>query len=277
MEDCSPKAAVRLMPEKSCTFNSEGGRTSTTGTETWGKRDFQTSTDGNAQYKVAKGDNLWGISRDILTQQYKNQGRDGKPDEKAINDFYRSLAEANGITNPDKLKIGQSLTVPQGTTEKAALPEAKAASITPNDPSLESTGSSYNAMAAPGLPGGDSDWVFSETLRQTNERPGEGITVSKSSGQIDGWGGNNPTFEASQTTDRYGKLTSSNVKYDGDGLDIAFEAGQSQWPIDLQGVKEIDTALMMNGKYESTIRLADGSSYRSTTDSNGKVIDWKQL
>ncbi len=255
----------------------EGGRTITTGTETWGNRDFQKSTDGSAQYKIAKGDTLWSVSRDILTQQYKNQGRDEKPDNDAINNFYRSLADANGITNPDKIKIGQSLTVPQGTTEKAAMPEVKGATLNPNDSSLESDGTSHNAMAAPGLSGSDSDWVFSDTLRQTNERPGEGMTITKTSGQVDGWGVNNPTFESSQTTDRYGKVTSSNVKYDGEGLRMAFESGRSEWPVELRGVKEIDTALMMNGKYESTIRLADGSSYRSTTDSSGKVIDWKQL
>ncbi len=255
----------------------EGGRTITTGTETWGKRDFQTSTDGSAQYKVAKGDNLWGISRDILTEKFKNEGREGKPSQNEINDFYRSLAEANGIKDPNKLKIGQSLTIPQGTTEKAAMPEVKGASLSPNDPDVEHFDNSFNAMAGPGLPGGDSDWIMSGTLQQTSERPGEGMTVSKYKGQIDGWSGNNPTFEASQTTDRYGKVTSSNVKYDGDGLNTEFEVGNNQQPISLDGVKEIDTALMMNGNYESTIRLADGSLYRSTTDATGKVIEFKQL
>jgi len=247
----------------------EGGRTSTTQTETWGKREFQTATEGGAQYTVAKKDNLWSISRDVLTEKL---GR--KPTNQEINDIYGKIAEANGIKDANKLAIGQKLTIPIGTAEKAAMPEVKGASILPTDPKFSELNNSFNAMAAPGLPGGDQDWISSSTA--SYERPGEGMTVAKYSGQIDGWGGNNPMFEASQTTDRSGRITSSKVSYDGNGLDMTFETN-GDWPTDLSGVKEVETTLMMNGNYESTIRLADGSLYRSTTDSSGKVVDFKQL
>lgn len=248
----------------------EGGRTSTSQSETWGKREFQTNTEGGGQYSVAKKDTLWSISRDVLTEKL---GR--KPTNQEINDIYGKIAEANGIKDANKLSIGQKLTIPLGTAEKAAaMPEAKGASLTATDPKFTEFNNSFNAMAAPGLPGGDQDWVSSSTT--SYDRPGEGMTVAKYTGQIDGWNSNNPNFEASQTTDRNGKITESKVTYDGDGLDMAFESN-GDWPTDLSGVKQVETALMMNGNYESTIRLADGSLYRSTTDSTGKVVDFKQL
>lgn len=250
----------------------EGGRTNTTSTETWGQREFSTSTEGTAQYKIAKGDTLWSISKDVLTEQL---GR--KPSNSEINDIYRKIAEANGIQDANKLKLGQSLTIPQGTAERAAMPEVKGPSLAPNDEKLGPKNGEFNAMAAPGLPGADSSWLFDSTIERKGKYLGEGMSETTVTGQIDGNGFNNPKFEATQTTDRTGNVTSSSVKYDGEGLNLLLSQGKTEWPIDLYGVKQIDTALMTNGKYESTITLADGNRYRSVTNSSGEVVEFKLL
>jgi hypothetical protein len=65
-------------------------------------RTFTFDSQGGVSYDVAKGDSLWKVSRDLLEMQL---GR--KPTNREIANSIREIARENGISNPNRINIGQ--------------------------------------------------------------------------------------------------------------------------------------------------------------------------
>ncbi len=237
-------------------------------TEKWGNRDFDVRSDGTAEYEVKKGDNLWKITKDTLSERL---GRN--PTQSEINDSYKQIAEANDIKNANKLSVGQKLLIPQGG-KVDELPESKQPVLDFNSDTAKGKDDTFNAMSTPGFNGTDSNWI-KESKVDGQIHGGKSVRTTYS-GQIDGWGSNNPNFTASETTDSFGRIQERKVNYDGDGLNFAVDKGNgdSQY---LENVKNVATVFNpMTGNYDSTISLANGIKFTSVTDAQGKVIRFNQ-
>ena len=236
--------------------------------EKWGNRDFDVRSDGTAEYEVKKGDNLWKITKDTLSERL---GR--KPTQDEINDSYKQIAEANDIKNANRLSVGQKLIIPQGG-KVDELPESKNPVLDFSSDTAKGKDDLFNAMSTPGFNGTDSSWI---TASKVDGQIHSGKSVRTNySGQIDGWGGNNPNFTASETTDSFGRIKERNVSYDGDGLSFQIDKGNgdSQY---LENVRNVATVFNpMTGNYDSTISLSNGIKYMSITDAQGKVIRFVQ-
>lgn len=237
-------------------------------TEKWGNRDFDVRSDGTAEYEVKKGDNLWKITKDTLSERL---GRN--PTQTEINDSYKQIAEANDISNANKLKIGQRLMIPQGG-KVDELPESKNAALDFSSDTAKGKDDRFNAMSTPGFLGTDSDWI--KESKVVDQFHGDKSVRTNYAGQIDGWYSNNPSFTASETTDSFGRIQARQVNYDGDGLNFAVDKGNgdSQY---LENVKNVATLFNpITGNYDSTISLTNGVKYTSVTDSQGRVIRFNQ-
>ena len=234
--------------------------------EKWGKRDFDVRSDGSAEYDVKKGDNLWSITKDTLQERL---GR--KPTQSEINESYKQIAEANDIKDANKLKVGQKLLIPQGgKVDVEKLPETKNPTLDFSSDTARGNDGSFNAMSTPGFNGTDESWISNKKVE--SQIHGAQSVRTTYSGQIDGSGFNNPNFNASETTDAFGRIKERNVAYDGDGLDLTVDTGFGQKQ-DLQGIKNIATVFNpVTGTYDSQISLSNGTKYTSITDSSGKVI-----
>ncbi len=237
-------------------------------TEKWGNRDFDVRSDGSAEYEVKKGDNLWKITKDTLSDRL---GR--SPTQTEINDSYKQIAEANDIKNANRLSVGQKLIIPQGG-KVDELPESKAPVLDFSSDTAKGQKNAFNAMSMPGFNGTDESWI--KESKVDGQFHGGKTVRTNYTGQIDGWGSNNPKFTATETTDSFGRIQNRNVSYDGDGLNIKFDKGNGSLQY-LENVKNVATVFNpMTGNYDSTISLDSGTRYTSVTDAYGKVIRFAQ-
>ncbi len=247
----------------------------TVSAEQWGKREFDASADGSATYKIKRGDTLWSIAKDTLSEQL---GR--APKDSEISTHVKDIARENEIENPDKIYAGKELKIPI-SRPIGELPPREKPSLNPNDETPQSPREARNALAAPGLGSdrpGESDDSVSERNLVGRERS-EGITTSRYEGELnDGLlGFNNTKFQSERTTAQNGALLSSRVEYDGSGANLNF-ADENGSSIEISQVKSIATTFNSEaGAYETTITRADGSTYRSVTGADGQIISLRQI
>lgn len=239
-------------------------------TEKWGKRDFDVRSDGTAEYEVKKGDNLWKITKDTLGERL---GR--TPTQTEINDSYKQIAEANEIKNANRLSVGQKLIIPQGgKVDVEKLPEIKPAALDFSANTEKGANDVFNAMSPPGFNGTDSSWVKESKIY--SQIHGNKSVRTTYSGEVDGYGFNNPKFTSSETTDSFGRIQQRHVTYDGDGLNMNVDKGYGNKEY-LENVRSVATVFNpITGNYDSTIALSNGIKYTSVTDSQGKVIRFLQ-
>ena len=239
----------------------------------WGGRQFTDNGDGTAQYTVQRGDNMWKISRSVMEERL---GR--KPTNAEVNEAYKQIAEANNITNPDAIKVGQELKIPSGYDQSSRDPykpiDRKEGGLTEDAAVRRGEDSVFNALAVPGLPGTDSDWLKSQDVENVH-RP-DGSLQRKVTGQINGNGINNPEYSGYQSMDARGRLTDSHIEYSY-GAILNFDTG-NDYQQTIADVKSVDTTVnSTTGNYESTIRTAGGQIWRSVTNSDGNVVSFKQV
>lgn len=278
----------------------------TTSTQTWGSREFQTSNDRSAEYTVKGKDTVWSVAKDVLSQQLKDRGEDRKPTNKEIQQTIADIAKLNNMSSADVIHPGDKIKIPQGMAEAAMMPEMKMASIAPAtsfgevntdvvqgdmtglNAKFDLGDNTFNAMASAGFPNTDSDWIDTSYDHGSpdGQQPSDGIKVERTredgmtktvySGKLDDYD-DNATFRHYETTDRQGRITSRTATYDGSGVGMEFDKG-AQGTEYISYVQQIATTLNpVSGNYESVITTGTGAKYRSTTDANGKVVDWKQL
>lgn len=247
----------------------------TVSTEQWGNREFDASGDGSATYKIKRGDNLWSIAKDTLSEQL---GR--APKNAEIATHVRDIARENEIENPDKIYAGQELKIPM-SRPYGELPPREKPSLNPNDESVQAQSEARNALVAPGLGSdrpGESDNSVSERNLVSREHS-EGITTTRYEGSLnDGLLGFNETkFQSERTTSQNGALLSSRVDYDGAGANLTF-ADENGGSMSINQVKSIASVFNSEvGVYETTITRANGATYRSVTGADGKIISLRQL
>ncbi len=253
--------------------------------------EFVPRADGSAQYTVKAGDTLWNITKDILTRN----GAGRVPSNTDIDQTYRKIAQANALTNPNRLSIGQQLNIPAPGAEgiypvvpPLAVPPVPGYPntdvLTSGHPNLKPVGVGiFNPMAAAGLPGGDDSYVYSRTKTGVeniagNQRIGYTGWIRDSSL---GLNTNNTKFDASEVTDASGRILSRHIDYSNPmpqyadwGAKLKFDRGFGS-PIEL-GVRSVDTTFDITGNYQSTIRTDDGRTFHSITNSQGKVIRFYQ-
>ncbi len=247
----------------------------TVSTEQWGKREFDASPDGSATYTIKRGDTLWSIANDTLSEQL---GR--APKNAEIATHVKDIARENEIENPDMIYAGKELKIPI-SRPIGELPQRETPSLNPNDESVQPETEARNALSAPGL-GPDRPGVSDDSVGERNlvsRERSEGITTSKYEGSLnDGMlGFNNTTFQSERTTAQNGALLSSKVEYDGSGANLTF-ADENGGSMSINQVKSIASVFNSEvGVYETTITQANGATYRSVTGADGKIISLRQL
>ncbi|HSX48698.1 MAG TPA: LysM peptidoglycan-binding domain-containing protein [Candidatus Saccharimonadales bacterium] len=107
----------------------------------------QTQNQNETIHTIEKGETLWSIS-----EKYFNNGTD-----------WKKIAEANNISSPTKLEVGQQLTIPTGekeTTATEAPKETELASPAPKGQITEEAASTTNAITGANytVVKGDSLW-----------------------------------------------------------------------------------------------------------------------
>jgi len=107
----------------------------------------QTQNQSEVIHTIEKGETLWSIS-----EKYFNNGTD-----------WKKIAEANNISSPTKLEVGQQLTIPTGEKEITATEapkETELTSPTPKGQITEEAASTTNAITGANytVVKGDSLW-----------------------------------------------------------------------------------------------------------------------
>ncbi len=249
----------------------------TVSTEKWGKREFDASGDGSATYKIKRGDNLWSIAKDTLSEQL---GRAAKDSEIATH--VKDIARENEIKDPNKIYAGKELKIPI-SRPIGELPTREKPALSPTEESVQAEDEveARNALAAPGLGpdrAGVSDSAVGERNLVSRDRS-EGITTAKYEGSLsDGLLGFNDTkFQSERITAENGALLSSRVEYDGSGANLNF-ADENGSSIKINQVKSIATTFNSEaGSYETTITRGNGEKYRSVTGADGQIISLRQI
>ncbi len=234
-------------------------------------RKFTENGDGTNNYTVKSGDTLSAISAAVMRDRL---GR--KPTAAEISEAYNQIALANEISDPNKISIGQELKIPQGYDQSSKDPykpiDSKTGEVTRDTAMPRGEDDVFNAMAAPGLPGTSDSWTTPQV--ESVPRP-DGSVQKKVTGQLDGFGTNNPEYTGYQSQDANGRITDSHIEYSY-GANIEFDNGTDNKEYIL-GVKSVDTVVNNSGEYVSTIRTEEGQVWRSVTKSDGKVISFKQV
>ena len=153
-------------------------------------------------YTVQAGDNLWGICRERLRQSGTT------PTGAAVHDAVRKVAEANGLRDPDLLRIGQTLDLTTATTPE---PSAAATDATPvgaaavpaqvrSAPESAVMPESASVVAPPGLDAGASLSDAVEQLRSSARYVRIPPDVTRFAGERLAAGGPVEAVRRSQTT-----------------------------------------------------------------------------
>ncbi len=175
-------------------------------------REAKVYPDGSADYTVAKNDNLWSISRDVLAERSNRP-----PTQNEIGNFVHDVAVANHIeNNPGSIKPGDVIHIPALVAENPTPPlhpdanparlapttmEAGSNSLTPkdevNNPAAppgwsvkegviryNSSTFVYNPAAPPGLSEGKKDEVWDSTRGDTASRRNLGSETDPRTGNV---------------------------------------------------------------------------------------------
>jgi hypothetical protein len=259
--------------------------------------------DGAVDYTVKAGDTLWNITKDVMTKT--NNGR--VPADVDIDQNYRKIAQANALADPNRLSIGQRLTIPpvgpdgilpvsqqahqafqptypgfdafpQPTSD--IYPVSKAGQLTTMSPGLMPQGRGvFSPLAPMGMMGSDPSYIY-DTDKVGVDHMGGATRTSYTGWLRDstlGLNDNNTKFDYADVTDASGRLLSRHIEYSNPkegykdtGAEIKFDRGFGS-PISL-GVRSVDIKLDSSGHYQSVIRTDDGRTYQSTVDSTGRVL-----
>ncbi len=267
-------------------------------------RDVTCSADGNATYTVKPGDNLWSISKDVLSHQL---GRE--PNAQEITASYKELAQLNGIQNPDLIQVGQELKLPSSSSacgpepntewpcenphlmpgvNPFSIPDPTLPQYSPGEacgipnlsldsPQLAPLGNIYRPMAPMGLEG--DAYKNGSVVRTESVIPGAGGFTSTNydgnllkhlQGAHMGVTQVLNHFDGQVNRDARGMIVSSFMQYQGDGATMSFDRGDGDFE-KLQNVQSVRTNFdSQRGQYVTHILTASGK-YVACTDANGVV------
>lgn len=246
--------------------------------EKWGSRNFTANPDGSGEYHTKKGDTLWSVAKDTLTQQLGHA-----PTNTEVANQVAAIAKANNMKDANRMGSEATIKIPSPTPH-GELPARQAPNGDANAPTIQPKDGTSNPLAVPGL-GSDRPDAQDPSVKhrelQSRERS-EGMTTEKYTGALDDgttglFGMDRTTFQAERTVGRDGKLVHSKVNYDGSGASLSIDDGKGGKQ-QFDHVKSVETSFnSVSGQYETMITGSDGKQYRATTGADGKVLSVKPL
>lgn len=247
--------------------------------EHWGTRDVTTNpVDNGKVYTTKAGDTLWSIARDSLSHQNNGQN----PSASDVETQVRAIARENHLTDPNKLGLHSELRIPaesQAHSPNSSITTRSAdgpykPNLAADSPTVQPQDGVSNPIAAPGL-ANDGDRAVRNRTQGLTERTENGNTTTNYTGQLrDGWI-TDTNFTAQRTTNQNGRLTHSQVNYDGAGAEIKLQTPTGEQT--LQGVQSVRTDFnARTGRYDTSISTASGARYQAVTGRDGHVVAYVQ-